>query len=103
VLQGAHLRSQPVAAFVLGQAGARLDPCAPTISIGIGEPIRSRLRLGLGRLVLRRLSERIEALFFGQVGNLQRAVDADLAVAQVRDQPRARPLPPWRRARWSRY
>src|SRR5262245_29020309 len=82
-LQSAHLRCQRNAAFALGQTGARLDSRAPAIGIGMGEPIRSRLRLGHDQLALRWLGERIEALSFGQFGNLQRAVDADLAVAQV--------------------
>src|SRR5262245_49578318 len=83
LLQGAHLRSQAIAALVLGQAGARLNSRAPAIGIGGGVLIRSWLRPGCRRLALRRLGECIPALFFGQFGNLQRAVDADLAVAQV--------------------
>jgi hypothetical protein len=62
---------------------ARFDSRAPAIGKGIGVPIRSWLRLGCRRRALRRLDERIEALFFGQFGNLKRAVDADLAVAQI--------------------
>ena len=53
MLQGVHLRSQRVAAFVLGQPDARLYSSAPAIGISIGESFRSRLRLGLAQLALR--------------------------------------------------